>query len=223
MSDSPQKQCSKCQQILPATPEFFSRNRSKKDGFGTECKTCMREYHKQHYQAHKEEIDKKREVYCETHKEQMSAYYKKYNGNRKEEMREYDKQYHEGHKEWHHKQHKQYYLSNREERIANQQQYAKTSQGRMVHKAHNHKRKAQKRASQGAYTAQQLQEQMHRQKSKCYYCKVKLSKVWHADHVVPLSRGGSNDISNIVIACPTCNMRKHARLPHEWPEGGRLL
>src|SRR6266496_4125965 len=85
MSDSPQKQCSKCQQILPATPEFFSRNRSKKDGFGTECKTCMREYHKQHYQAHKEEIDKKREVYCETHKEQMSAYYKKYNGNRKDE------------------------------------------------------------------------------------------------------------------------------------------
>jgi 5-methylcytosine-specific restriction endonuclease McrA len=40
---------------------------------------------------------------------------------------------------------------------------------------------------------------------------------------VPVSRGGSNDISNIVLACPSCNLQKGTRLPHEWPEGGRLL
>jgi 5-methylcytosine-specific restriction endonuclease McrA len=41
--------------------------------------------------------------------------------------------------------------------------------------------------------------------------------------VVPLSRGGSNGPENIVIACPTCNLAKKDKMPHEWPEGGRLL
>lgn len=31
------------------------------------------------------------------------------------------------------------------------------------------------------------------------------------DHVQPLSRGGSNDISNAVLCCPTCNHKKGNR------------
>lgn len=42
------------------------------------------------------------------------------------------------------------------------------------------------------------------------------------DHVVPLSRGGADDAENIVISCPTCNLHKHNKLPHEWLEGNRL-
>ncbi len=85
-------------------------------------------------------------------------------------------------------------------------------------------RRAHKRAANGTHTAQQIQEQYTRQKGKCYYCqhKVKWGK-HHVDHVVPLSRGGSNDMSNLVIACAPCNMSKNRKLPSEWPEGGRLL
>lgn len=35
------------------------------------------------------------------------------------------------------------------------------------------------------------------------------------DHLVPLSRGGTNDWSNVVTACSTCNTRKGNRLPGE--------
>jgi len=35
------------------------------------------------------------------------------------------------------------------------------------------------------------------------------------DHIVPLSRGGTNDWSNVVTACSTCNTRKGNRLPEE--------
>ncbi len=35
------------------------------------------------------------------------------------------------------------------------------------------------------------------------------------DHVVPLSRGGTNDWTNVVTACSTCNTRKGNRLPEE--------
>jgi 5-methylcytosine-specific restriction endonuclease McrA len=35
------------------------------------------------------------------------------------------------------------------------------------------------------------------------------------DHLVPLSRGGSNVWTNVVTACSTCNTRKGNRLPEE--------
>lgn len=37
-----------------------------------------------------------------------------------------------------------------------------------------------------------------------------------ADHVVPLSRGGTNDIENLVCACIPCNSSKSDRLLEEW-------
>lgn len=85
------------------------------------------------------------------------------------------------------------------------------------------RRRAQKRQSGGDHTAADIQRQCKAQKGKCYYCGVKVGDGYHVDHVVPLSRGGSNGPENIVIACPSCNSRKHDKLPHEWPEGGRLL
>ena len=35
------------------------------------------------------------------------------------------------------------------------------------------------------------------------------------DHIVPLSRGGTNEWTNVVTACSTCNTRKGNRLPAE--------
>jgi len=35
------------------------------------------------------------------------------------------------------------------------------------------------------------------------------------DHLVPLSRGGTNEWTNVVTACSTCNTRKGNRLPDE--------
>lgn len=66
------------------------------------------------------------------------------------------------------------------------------------------------------------QAQFKRQKSRCYYCQCKLTE-YHVEHCVPLSRGGSDHPDNKVLACPSCNMSKNAKLPHEWVKGGRLL
>jgi len=35
------------------------------------------------------------------------------------------------------------------------------------------------------------------------------------DHLIPLSRGGTNDWTNVLTACSTCNTRKGNRLVHE--------
>jgi len=63
-----------------------------------------------------------------------------------------------------------------------------------------------------------LYERFRRQHGRCYWCGRKVGDTWDADHVVALSRGGANHISNIVIACPTCNRSKQAKLPHEFSD-----
>lgn len=51
----------------------------------------------------------------------------------------------------------------------------------------------------------------------CHWCKQTFAPdECHADHVIPLSRGGPHDLSNLVIACATCNFRKNARMPEVW-------
>ena len=57
---------------------------------------------------------------------------------------------------------------------------------------------------------------------RCCYCGGKLPTTdLNLDHVVPRSRGGATDWSNIVTSCIPCNLRKGDRLPHE--AGMKLL
>lgn len=55
----------------------------------------------------------------------------------------------------------------------------------------------------------------------CGYCGKVGKKGLTLDHIVPKSRGGTNDPSNLVAACMPCNNWKGARLPAE--AGMRLL
>jgi 5-methylcytosine-specific restriction endonuclease McrA len=41
---------------------------------------------------------------------------------------------------------------------------------------------------------------------RCYYCNHKTSLI--REHFIPLSRGGSSGIENIVASCIRCNMQK---------------
>lgn len=49
--------------------------------------------------------------------------------------------------------------------------------------------------------------------SQCVYCGVDAS---HVDHQTPRSRGGSDDISNLVPACAECNVSKGSMTVEEW-------
>ena len=59
---------------------------------------------------------------------------------------------------------------------------------------------------------------MKRDGYRCVYCG---DEAECADHVVPHSRGGSNDESNLVASCLPCNSSKNDRLLSEWK--GRYL
>ncbi|WP_149115444.1 HNH endonuclease [Limnoglobus roseus] len=85
-------------------------------------------------------------------------------------------------------------------------------------------RRARKKNATGTHTAEQIADLLWKQRNKCFNCLRKLDGKYHADHVAPLARGGTNDIGNIQILCPSCNCRKHAKDPIRWAqEQGRLL
>lgn len=50
---------------------------------------------------------------------------------------------------------------------------------------------------------------------RCAYCFARPALL-HADHVVPLARGGRHGVGNLLPACPPCNLGKGARLLVEW-------
>ncbi|MCT2898505.1 HNH endonuclease [Lentilactobacillus buchneri] len=57
----------------------------------------------------------------------------------------------------------------------------------------------------------------------CRYCG-KRGGLLEADHVIPFSKGGSDDISNLVTACRRCNRQKRDKSVAEfedWLKEGR--
>lgn len=48
---------------------------------------------------------------------------------------------------------------------------------------------------------------------ECYYCG---GPHEHDDHFIPLSRGGTHEVSNLVPACEICNCSKKDKLLEEW-------
>lgn len=75
---------------------------------------------------------------------------------------------------------------------------------------HNSKRRAQKsRSPIGSFTASDWKIMKEMYRFRCVYCLKR--KPLTQDHVIPLSKGGHHDKSNIVPACRSCNSRKNTR------------
>jgi 5-methylcytosine-specific restriction endonuclease McrA len=78
--------------------------------------------------------------------------------------------------------------------------------------------------AEGNHTAAELNALHERQSGKCAYCREPLKKGYHADHIQPLSKGGSNWIANIQLCCGSCNVKKNSTDPIVFARRlGRLL
>jgi 5-methylcytosine-specific restriction endonuclease McrA len=75
--------------------------------------------------------------------------------------------------------------------------------------------KKEKEEAPGSFTKAEFAELVESVEGRCVYC-WEQPEVLTQDHIVPLSRGGSDYITNIVPACRSCNASKGARTPEEW-------
>jgi hypothetical protein len=58
---------------------------------------------------------------------------------------------------------------------------------------------------------------------RCQYCLMHESlqgATFHLEHVIPLCKGGSSDLGNLVLACPGCNLHKADRIAATDPATG---
>ena len=90
---------------------------------------------------------------------------------------------------------------------------------RMHDKAKVAKRRAAKLGSSGSFSGDEFVQLCIDRRWECTYCGCELTtKTATADHIIPLSRGGSNDIGNIAPSCRSCNSKKHDKTANEYAE-----
>jgi 5-methylcytosine-specific restriction endonuclease McrA len=135
-----------------------------------------------------------RKKYQEEHKEQISAYKKSWTANNSQRVASLKRDYYE---------------RNRQEVISRSKKWAEDHAGKVkIAKANNRrKRRAAKNGDNGHFTAEEFYALCSVYGYACLCCGATDRKL-EADHVVPLTRGGSDGIENIQSLCGECNRRK---------------
>lgn len=86
----------------------------------------------------------------------------------------------------------------------------------------NRRRRARKANAEGTYTTADMRRQYKVQKGLCWWCLKPVA--WedkHDDHLIPLTKGGTDWPNNIVVSCAHCNCSKNNKMPAEF--AGRLF
>jgi len=109
---------------------------------------------------------------------------------------------------------RRYYLNNKERIQEAVRKYNATHVGEA--KAWQQNYRARKRAG-GSLSGEDMRRVI-RSSLTCFYCESEYTDMRRptVDHVVPLSRGGTNTASNLVSCCRSCNSRKKDRTLEEW-------
>ena len=110
----------------------------------------------------------------------------------------------------HYQRHKEEIIAKNEARAkANADKYRPAKQASLI------RYRARLAQAEGTWTAKEFKELCESTGNRCWYCQKQTDKLT-ADHMVPLSRGGSNGITNIAPACMSCNASKGATTPLEF-------
>lgn len=136
------------------------------------------------------------------------AYKKRYDEIHRKENAIYQRQYALEHKEEREEYLRVYFSARKKEKAAYDLEYDRSHPEKVLAKSRN--RRARKIVGGGRFTAMEWKSLLERYNNTCLCCRrndVKLT----ADHVIPLSKGGSNSIDNIQPLCKSCNSKKHAK------------
>lgn len=205
--NTPVRICSICLRELPETVEFFNKNSHCPKGLLNICRQCRSEKRKREYSESEVVRAKNREAgqrrYWadpEGHRAKARAYAKEHSAEACERIRK-----------WRENNPERYHASltyrARRDHFASKRDY---------YRAICENRRAQKIGAQGKYTSKHVTAMLIAQSGRCFYCLAELTDMYHVDHVIPLSRGGSNSPDNLVLACPFCNTSKGNRSLEEW-------
>lgn len=244
MSDIvPQKPCSKCKQSLPATPEFWHKDKKGKYGLSSTCKECAKTKSLKWHYDNQEYANQRSSEWHATHLDEVAVYRaenaekiaqqkREWRQNNPEKVSAQKRRHAKRHQSKINTYHRKWYTRNRnriidgitpEQRAEASKRscaWAKANPERVLNYAH--KRRAWKYGNGGdGYTKEDKALQLRSQKGLCWWCSIPMGNDITEDHIVPLSKGGRHDPRNIVLAHMSCNCSKKDNLPQNWI--GRLF
>lgn len=212
------KHCQSCREKKPSS-EFW-RCKSAKDGLQGSCKPCQKKSFKEWTTTHRAYANEKLREWRNEHLEHARALGRKWQVANRQKTVENARRYRAEHPgkdaETQRRRRREHPEQQKEGWARYRQRHPEKVRAQMAAIQNN------RRTSKGSHTAEDVLRQLKAQKGRCYYCGEKLNGKYHEEHIIPLCRGGTNNPDNIVCACQQCNYSKGKKLPHEWPEGGRL-
>lgn len=92
------------------------------------------------------------------------------------------------------------------------------------YRAHVRNRRAKAKGAGGSHSQRDVDAIWDKQLGRCAYCRRRLSRGYHVDHIKPISGGGDNSRRNLQLTCGPCNLRKGSKDPIAFTrELGRLI
>jgi 5-methylcytosine-specific restriction endonuclease McrA len=193
--DCTTKRCTKCGETKDLN-EFYPDPRYK-GGYTTWCKPCSKAYRAEHHQKNAEQ----RHARCNARSRERWANdpeYRKRKNAQKAAVRSKPEE-----------QAKRYAWG--KARYERDKQDPNTRiKRRPKDRLYAHVRRARKRDNGGTFTLEEWNALCERYGNRCLCCGA-TGVPLHIDHVIPLARGGRNDISNLQPLCKRCNSRKYAK------------
>jgi 5-methylcytosine-specific restriction endonuclease McrA len=223
--DATQAQCHRCHAVKERSA--FQPSALRKDGTVGLCKACASADKKAYYRRNKQAICAHVRQYAATHRVVVLArkrtyfvrHYERfvaYRAARREIARAYARDYYWDHREERAAYTKAYNAANRERLSRQKLLYTRTYPEKARQWVAT--RRARVAGAVGSYTAAEWQALCAAYDYRCLCCgaaNVPLTR----DHVIPLTKGGRNDIANIQPLCRSCNSAKHDKIIDYRPSG----
>ena len=205
------KACTKCGQIKELGE--FHKDKKRPDGLFPQCKACVRLNRSNWYAKNKERSSAEHAAYYLKNKETVMARVSAYYWENKDQINEATRQ---------RRQEDTVYADQLRTR---EREYSATIEGATKRRSYKCRKPE---STVNLYPPEESTVKKLLEAKHCFYCGCSLNtEPYHAqqhtiDHKISVARGGTNECSNLVAACRSCNMLKHAKTAEEYMDSPQL-